>query len=265
MPAVALNKGKVSVPQVSNASIPKEGQLDSAKLREKRWLQHASQLLEKDEVENGDTIAWSAFHASMQNLSADLHTTLTQLLPLFYDKADSAAMIKQGMNVLHWTTDYLNPGQIPVMAFDAPGYTLAQWKWPNVHGEDKFTVMFGGLHIEMTMWKTYGDYVDGSGWTNALIQAGIASSGTADSFLKASHLTRTRHAHQVTALVLAKLQDEAFLHNRGVINDEAKEEWKQEMAQKSPTFQYRDTVLNMELLGLMFIRSHREGIFFSVC
>ena len=74
-------------------------------------------------------------------------------------------------------------------------------------------------------------------------------------------LTRTRHAHQVTALVLAKLQDEALLHTRGVINDEAKEAWKQEMAQKSPTFQYWDTVLNMELLGLVFIRSHHEGNF----
>ena len=33
------------------------------------------------------------------------------------------------------------------------------------------------------------------------------------------------------------------------------------MVEKSPTFQYWDTVLNMELLGLIFIRSHREGNF----
>ena len=105
-----------------------------------------------------------------------------------------------------------------------------------MYGEDKFTVMFGGLHLEMTMWQTYGDNLDGSGWTNALMQAGTASSGTADSFLKASPLTRTRHTHQVTALVLAKLQEEAFLHARRVISDETKEAWKQEMAQKSPTF-----------------------------
>ena len=64
--------------------------------------------------------------------------------------------------------------------------------------------MFGGLHMEIAMWMTYGDYLEGSGWTNALTQAGIASFSTADSFLKASHLTRTRHAHQVTALVQAR-------------------------------------------------------------
>ena len=125
-------------------------------------------------------------------------------------------MIKHGVNVLRWATEYLNPGQIPVMTFDTPLFALAkfiQWKWPDTHGEDKFVTMLGGLHIEMAMWKTYGDYLDGSGWTNALVQAGIASSGTADSFLKVSHLTRTRHAHQVTALALAKLQVSVLKEN----------------------------------------------------
>ena len=86
----------------------------------------------------------------------------------------------------------------------------------------------------------------------------FASSGTSDSFLKASHLTGTRHAHQVTALVLGKLQDDAFLHAQ---SEETKEKWRQKMIQKSATFQYWDTILNMELLDLIFIRSHREGNF----
>ena len=77
--------------------------------------------------------------------------------------------------------------------------------------EEMFIMMFGDLHIEMTMWRLYGDYLETSGWTNALTEAGIASSGTADSLLRVSHLTRTRHADQVTALALAKLQDDAFL------------------------------------------------------
>ncbi|KAJ3580898.1 hypothetical protein NHX12_001242 [Muraenolepis orangiensis] len=64
----------------------------------------------------------------------------------------------------------------------------------------------------MAMLKTYGDYLEASGWTTALTDAGVASSGTADSFLKVSHLTRTRHAHQAwSALALAKLQQDAFL------------------------------------------------------
>ena len=62
----------------------------------------------------------------------------------------------------------------------------------------------------------------------------------------------------MTALALAKLQQDAFLHTEGPHNDEAKETWRQKMVQRSPTFQYCDTVLNMKLEGLIFIRLHRE-------
>ena len=197
--------------------------------------------MDEKEIEAGHTISWSAYHASLQNVSSDLHTTLTQLLPLFCHKAAMAAMIKHGINVLSWATEFLNPGQIPVMAFDTPLFALAkfiQWKWPDTHGENKFIAMFGGLHIEMVMWKTYGDYLEGSGWTSAMVQAGIASSGTADSFLKVSHLTRTRHAHQVTTLALPKLQQGAFMHTKGKHSDVTKEAWRQKMILQSPTFQY---------------------------
>ena len=48
----------------------------------------------------------------------------------------------------------------------------------------------------MAALRTMGDLLDRSGWTGALVQAGVATSGTADSFLKASHVARTRQAHQ---------------------------------------------------------------------
>jgi len=54
-----------------------------------------------------------------------------------------------------------------------------------------------------------GDWLDESGWTNALVQADIAGAGTADSFIKVSHVTKTRHAHQVTAGSLRVLLDRA--------------------------------------------------------
>lgn len=52
--------------------------------------------------------------------------------------------------------------------------------------------MFGGLHLEMAMWSTVGDLLDGSGWISILTEAEVASSGIAQGLLKASHLTRTR-------------------------------------------------------------------------
>ena len=48
-------------------------------------------------------------------------------------------------------------------------------------------------------------FFDRSGWTTALREAGIATAGV----LKVSHLTRTRRSHQITALVLSMLQQDA--------------------------------------------------------
>ena len=51
----------------------------------------------------------------------------------------------------------------------------------------------------MAALTTLGDFLDGSGWTHALTQADLVTAGKANSFLKASHVKRTRQAHQVTA------------------------------------------------------------------
>ena len=79
-------------------------------------------------------------------------------------------------------------------------------------------MMLGGLCIQMatvTVWvlnlvlvdtgylrwysEVLGDWLEDGGWTSALVQANIASTGTADSFIKASHVTKTRHAYQASA------------------------------------------------------------------
>ena len=42
------------------------------------------------------------------------------LLPLFYEKAATPAMIKHGMDVQRRATEHLNLGQIPVTTFNQP-------------------------------------------------------------------------------------------------------------------------------------------------
>ncbi|KAH3878668.1 hypothetical protein DPMN_002566 [Dreissena polymorpha] len=51
--------------------------------------------------------------------------------------------------------------------------------------------MSGGLHIEMTAFKTLGNWLECSGWTTAICTAEIATSGVTDSFIKVTHLSRT--------------------------------------------------------------------------
>ena len=164
------------------------------KQSEEQWVEHSLGKLEDGSVSSSDTVTWAAYHASTQ-MEAD-STALTALLPLFYEKAATPAMVKHGMDVLRQAITFLNPNQVPIIAVDQPLFALAkmvQWKWPVSHGEQAYIVMLGGLHIEMALWSVLGNLLDGSGWTTALSEAEVASSGVADSLLKATYLTRTRY------------------------------------------------------------------------
>ena len=118
----------------------------------------------------------------------------TCLLPLFYEVAHSEAMILHSMKVVKDAIVHLNMDQVPIIAMDQPLFAIAkqiQWSMPSTYGEDKFIIMFGGLHIEMASLKIIGDLLSWSGWATSFIQAGITSPGRAD---KAGNVTRTRYA-----------------------------------------------------------------------
>jgi len=95
----------------------------------------------------------------------------------------------------------------------------------------------------MALYKTLGDILEGSGWTTALTEAEIASSGIVDSFLIVAHLAQTRHAHQVTIVALQKLQQEAYLQSNTGIPLLA---WRDKMCQSSPTFMFWDFIYDMK-------------------
>ena len=178
-------------------------------------------------------------------------------------------MIRHSMDIVKAAVHHLNPGQIPVLAADQPLYAFAkeiQWTWPASHGEDHFVIMFGGLHIEMAMLKVLGDWLEDSGWTNALVQADIASSGTANSFVNARHVTKTRHAHQVTAASLYTLLHQAYSEDCTSNDDDNTalpdfQVWCLQRAKVIVHFDYWLKTLPLELLLLRYIRSLREGNF----
>ena len=58
------------------------------------------------------------------------------------------------------------------------------------------------------------------------------------------------------------LQHEAFLQKEGPHDDGTIDAWRQAAIAKSPTFQFWDTILRMEILGLIFVRAHREKNFY---
>ena len=237
VPPVSIKTSEVNVPATSQAGVEtvSRDQLSVAIEKQVHWLKHCEQHL-NEELTKGIHLSWAAYHASVTELPNPL-PYLGSLLPLFYEKAATVAMMKHGMSVIKKATEFLNPGRIPVTVCDQPLFAIAkvvQWNWPAIHRENVDVVMLGGLHIEMVLLTMCGDLLALSGWTTALTEEGIVSSGTSESFLnpftprdspltclagfgrfgrqrvKVAHLTKTRCAHQVIAAALYKLQHVAF-------------------------------------------------------
>ena len=157
--------------------------------KEDQWISHALSAINH---ETSVPLTWSAYHAASMSSEFALPAVCT-MLPLFYEKAATPAMVKHGMTIQQQAIAFLNPGQIPVSFFDQQLYAVAkyvQWAWPDTHDEQNHVVMMGGLHMEMALWSTLGDLLEGSGWTTALIDGEVISGGVVNGILKASHLTR---------------------------------------------------------------------------
>ena len=181
VPAVATAKSNTVVPEVKVEQT--KVCLDKALEVENEWVQISTRLLKKEEIEKGDAIAWAAYHASQKTPTHGL-PALCAMLPLFYEKSATPAMIKHGMDLVKEATNLLNPGQIPVITFDQPLFALAklvQWHFSATHGEGQYVAMLGGLNTEIALWKALGDLLEGSGGTSALSEAEVTSAGTAQS------------------------------------------------------------------------------------
>ena len=81
----------------------------------------------------------------------------------------------------------------------------------------------------------------------------IASTGTANSFIKASHVTKTRHAHQVTAATLHGLMQWASETTKTKRDIMTMDQWCAMRAHKM--FSLTKT-LSLEILMLLYIRAN---------
>lgn len=126
VPAVACKTDTLSEPESLSTLNVFQGFLDKAKKEELAWVDHGMCLLEKGFLQKEDYISWAAFHASQSNNTPPNPSAIISLLPHFYEHAAHLAMVKHGMEILRATTEFLNPGQIPIMTFDQPLFTLAK-------------------------------------------------------------------------------------------------------------------------------------------
>ena len=105
--------------------------------------------------------------------------------------------------------------------------------------------------------KPLGDWLEESGWCNLLTNLEIAFAGKAESFLNASHVTRTRYAHQVTAATLHILMTKAYEKHsieKNIISDF--KTWRKDKELQYPQFYFWSQTLLSLLMPLFFAFIH---------
>ena len=209
---VALKVNDFHAPKINGTLKPDDYLLPDAMATEYKWLGKVVSSFEHPEgSENSENVSQAAFYAATQP-PITRPTAINALLPMFHEKARTHAMILHAMEIMEIVPKCLDERQMPVIAMDQPLYALAkeiQWSSSTPYTEENYVVILGGLHIEMCVLKLLGVWLEKCGWDSALVQASITIVGKANAFLKASHVTRTRYAHQVTAAALYFLQKQA--------------------------------------------------------
>ena len=149
-----------------------------------------------------------------------------------------------------------------------PLYKIAkelQWLHPEKYGQSKLIVMMGALHIEMAIDSVFGDVLQCSGWSQALSQSSIFTSGRADALEKGSNVNRSRYAYEITLLALEDLREKAFkqycLENQQLPDDIDIESWSKVQERNFPNFAYWNLVRRLIILHLVFVKSIRSQNF----
>ena len=125
---------------------------------------------------------------------------------------------------------------------------------------DSYFVFLGPLHSEMLCGNMLGDWMQDSGWVEMLIDADVTSPGRAEALVKGSHVTWTRYAHQVTALSLSILERMPIHDTRLSVRIMGLNSYRSKPGEYRKVV--RQTVYDMDMLLLRFVRSIRTGDLF---
>ena len=180
VPVIALKTACVAV--LDSPAHHSFGGTSGTSATTRKELAIASHKLVEKEVEKDDDIAWTPLHASVHNLPTKIHVALTQLLPLFYEKAAQGLLLSTGWMC---NTKLQNSSTRDRYQLTSMHHCMLQPNAPSsMHGEEKF-----GTNSVVTILKwqcgkqcnwlvlVKGHFI--SGWTNVLALEGITSSRTA--------------------------------------------------------------------------------------
>lgn len=121
-----LPKEKPDVPEANVTFNDEMKALPVALDTNQTWLKHVSDVVEQsgDDESQAMDVSWSVYHASKQ--SSHPQTDTTSLLPPFREDSNSPAMVRHVIDVIRKAVEFLNPGQVPAIAWDQPLYAITK-------------------------------------------------------------------------------------------------------------------------------------------
>ena len=267
VPPVEMKNDDVFVPRRGDGKVrPTKSLVSGAEIKDEAWISHVDKVLQKGTLDKDDVVTWAGFNSQLSSDESIKLRAEIGIRPIFPDKAASACMMKHTMDIVKENTEFINPGQTPVLGADQPLYAICkqlQWQFPDSLGEDKFVMQLGALHIEQKCQQMMGKMLQGSGWDTVLAQADVFSSGRAQSTLSDHHIKRTRYAHQVSLASLSLLRRHAYSQYSSTVQGppESFEMWSKRQSADIHMFKYWSLVIELEMLMCRFVRSLREGDF----
>ena len=182
-----------------------------------------------------------------------MQKSISTLLPILEDSINSTAMVRDCIEVVRNTINHLNPGQITVLTAEQPVYAIGkqvQWTYHEDHKDVAW--LMDSLHIEMALMNAIGNWIQGSGWVEAFVQANITTAGRINSFLNGSKIKRTRYAHHLSLAVFIKLSYNAF-NEQSEFNNYT--DWRNHLMEKSANASYWFQLIQLETLLLPLLKA----------
>ena len=121
--------------------------------------------------------------------------------------------------------------------------------------------MIGALHTENMLWSVSGDSLCESGWTTVVTNSGVSTSGTAESYIGASHICRTRYVHTVSVAAIYLIQRRAYNEYVDINPGEIMsfEVWLTNLCHTNSQADYWNKSKELDLAILQFCKSCHTG------
>ena len=165
----------------------------------------------RSRLEQVKILTWAPYNSQVWSLTHQL--TTVSMMPLLAAPAHEwSTMLTVLMKAQKITAVVMGENHKTVITFDLQVYEkavkLQMYKAPDL---DHLVFRIGEMHTIMASLRALGASIDGSGFDEGWIEAGLCGSTTTRQLLEGNHMKRALTDHSITYSALSDLHVEAFL------------------------------------------------------